>query len=56
VGIYKPVVAIGAVPGGVVLEELHCPTAFRTFGFKNGIRFPVSGVLSGAFHDSISNM
>jgi len=48
------VAALGAVSSGVVLEELHCLAAFRTRRFKNGIRLPVTGVLSRAFHDFIS--
>jgi hypothetical protein len=40
----------GALPGGIVLEKLHQMAAFRTFFLKNGTWFPVSAVLSRAFH------
>jgi hypothetical protein len=45
--------AFGALPGGIVFEKLNQMTAFRTFFLKNGTWFPVSAVLSRAFHSFI---
>jgi hypothetical protein len=36
--------------GGIVFEELNVMAAFRAFCCKNGSWFPVSAVLSWAFH------
>jgi hypothetical protein len=49
--IEKPVTTFFAHTGGIVLKELHAIPALRAFGLKYGPWFPITAVLSRAFHD-----
>jgi hypothetical protein len=42
--------ALFAAASRVILKKLHLMTALRAPGLKDGAWFPVSRVLSGAFH------
>jgi hypothetical protein len=50
-GVHELVPALFALPRRLILEELHLVSTFRAPGFEDGARFPISAVLSRAFHD-----
>jgi len=46
------VTALQALPGRVILKELHLIPALRAFDLENRPRFPELTILSWAFHDT----
>jgi hypothetical protein len=50
-GVDETMPAMAASARGVIFEKLHMAAALGAFDVKNGIRIPVLGVLTRAFHD-----
>ena len=52
--VHEPMPAVTAFAGGVIFEEFDRLAALGAFDFKNGPWFPVTGILSWAFHRILS--
>jgi hypothetical protein len=54
IGVQESMAALLATTGSVVLKKLHVAAALGADYLKNGPRFPVTGILSWAFHRAFS--